>query len=131
MLGISGFLHSLSLDLLGCMQTILSFSKYIKMETYDYKNHIKIKIQRRKKLIPGFEYSQINSTWRRKSMKFSYTQDFPSNDSNHNPTTPKFGQWNGGNCDFFSLRRWKTVVSKKVMKTLTPKRAFIGFPYEA
>ena len=44
LLGIFKFLYSLSLDLIGCMQTILGFSKSIIAETYDYKNHIRIKI---------------------------------------------------------------------------------------
>ena len=38
------FLHSLSMNLIGCMQNILGFSKSIKTETYGYKNHIIIKI---------------------------------------------------------------------------------------
>ena len=37
-------LYSHALDHVGYMQTILSFFKSIKMETYDYKNHIKIMI---------------------------------------------------------------------------------------
>ena len=37
-------LHSHTLDHVGYMKTILGFFKSIKMETYDYKNHLKIKI---------------------------------------------------------------------------------------
>ena len=45
--GSLGLLYSHALDLVGCMQTISCFSKSISTKTYGYKNHIRIKIQRK------------------------------------------------------------------------------------
>ena len=62
------------------------------------------------------------------NLEVSYTQDLPSDNSNHDLGTPKCRLWKEGSLSSHFLS-FSLEVEDKVMETLAPKEIFIEFFY--